>query len=226
MIARTLCGSFRVMGRALVWALFFASAVGHAHARLPAIDFDRGVDVRALVAPMIGEEPSRRREDSRTFQLRMEAALERAAVLTNLRFCARIANGEEVSDGVDDEVWKGGCGSIVERARALGIDDETIIRTARSAIENGGSRERDGGDAFEREVEAGVERAAVLTELRFCARMANGEEVSDGVDGLLWRGFGCPSIVERASALGISEEEIAEAVARAVRGSQEEPARR
>lgn len=66
------------------------------------------------------------------------------------------------------------------------------------------------------DLDAALDRAAIKTDLYFCAKLAQGETLSDGADKEIREGLKCGDIRDRALRLGVTEAEIAEVVARAL----------
>lgn len=66
------------------------------------------------------------------------------------------------------------------------------------------------------DLDAALDRAAIKTDLYFCAKLAQGKTLSDGADTEIRQGLGCADVRERALRLGVTGAEIEEVIARAL----------
>ena len=57
-----------------------------------------------------------------------------------------------------------------------------------------------------------LEQVAALTNLHFCVLMADGTEISNDLDGIVWEGLNCNEAIENAQAAGCSDDDIREQV--------------
>ena len=143
----------------------------------------------------------------------------RAAALTNVYFCVKISNGEQISSGVDDILWQGmGCDDVIEKAFSVGCTESEINEQIKKAQGISKRVEKESSidwEEVEIDFEIAAERAAIVTDLHFCAKMANGEKISNGDDSFIWGGMGCDDIIEKAFAVGMTKKEILKIIKKA-----------